>query len=217
MAVPPALASRFLMLVPMADLVDCAQAHGWTRLPAAADALLALADGMAKPPPLWYRARLAKAAVSACEASGDSPSDLCLDVIVQSLRAPPSDFCHVTFEGIALRVLDPKHAGSVTGDASIGLRLWPAALVLQQYLKANWDAFDCGSVLEIGAGVGFVGLWCASAGARTVLTDYNDSVLDNLARNAADVPLATVARFDWHAPDAGFVADARLVLMADCV
>jgi len=62
-----------------------------------------------------------------------------------------------------------------------------------------------------------VGLWCASAGARTVLTDYNDAVLDNLARNAAALPLATVARFDWRAPDVGLVADARLMLLADCV
>ena len=218
MALPPTLVSRFLMLVPVADLVDCAKAHGMP-LPAVADALLARAAALEKPPPLWYRARLGKAAVAACEASGESPSELCLDVIVQSLRAPPSDFCYVTCEGIALRVLDPKQPGSITGGASIGLRLWPSALLLQQYVKANWDALGRGqgAVLEVGAGVGFVGLWCASAGARTVLTDYNDAVLDNLARNAAALPLATVARFDWRAPDVGLVADARLMLLADCV
>ena len=79
-------------------------------------------------------------------------------------------------------------------------------------------------VLELGCGVGLVGLACARCGAESVvLTDSRPEVLQLATNNARrnDLGDVRVAHLDWAAPEASALAaeGARfsLVVAADCV
>eukprot|EP01062_Namystynia_karyoxenos_P070855 TRINITY_DN66239_c0_g1_i1.p2 TRINITY_DN66239_c0_g1~~TRINITY_DN66239_c0_g1_i1.p2 ORF type:complete len:417 (+),score=127.49 TRINITY_DN66239_c0_g1_i1:62-1252(+) len=107
-----------------------------------------------------------------------------------------------------------------TKYSDLGLQLWRGAYLLTEFICAWLPALlplpDRGVVWEVGAGCGLVGLAAAGAGARVWLTDYNHSVLDNLAECAAASGLsatAEVKEYDLHwrrPPDAapGLVREA---------
>ena len=112
--------------------------------------------------------------------------------------------------------------------------MWPGARLLIEYLVASepHKPFDC--ALELGCGVGLVGLWAASRGARVVLTDKAEMLpvaRKNLELNvSAHGGLATVEELAWGSSPLGAAAarcldaalasraGARVVLLAsDCV
>ena len=67
---------------------------------------------------------------------------------------------------------------------STGMSIWRGSEVLAEYLKQNPGIVDKKSVLEIGAGVGLVGLTAHHLGAsRVLLTDGDEKVLENLRQN----------------------------------
>ncbi|KAL4424743.1 hypothetical protein ABPG77_000086 [Micractinium sp. CCAP 211/92] len=124
----------------------------------------------------------------------------------------------------------PAEAGSSIEGAPpaaapdlIGLDIWPASIALCRYLAAHPQLTEGLEVLELGAGMGLVGLLAAALGASAVLlTDYEPEVLSHLASNAALNGLqrrCSCARLDWSAPEVGLAAGQRgrwrLVLAAD--
>ena len=67
---------------------------------------------------------------------------------------------------------------------STGMSIWRGSEVLAEYLKQNPEIVHKKSVLEIGAGVGLVGLTAHHLGASRVLwTDGDEKVLANLRNN----------------------------------
>ena len=67
---------------------------------------------------------------------------------------------------------------------STGMSIWRGSEVLAEYLKQNPEIVHKKSVLEIGAGVGLVGLTAHHLGAsRVLLTDGDEKVLENLRQN----------------------------------
>ena len=65
-----------------------------------------------------------------------------------------------------------------------GQILWPAASLLATYVAAHPSILSgCSCALELGAGLGLVGLLAAQS-CPIVLTDHNDVVLRVLSRNA---------------------------------
>ena len=72
-------------------------------------------------------------------------------------------------------------------EDTTGSRLWPAALALTSYLLSESPARDWTNVraLELGAGLGLVGLALASRGADVVLTELAGQT--NLLRQENDV------------------------------
>jgi predicted nicotinamide N-methyase len=67
---------------------------------------------------------------------------------------------------------------------STGMSIWRGSEVLAEYLKQNPEIVHKKSVLEIGAGVGLVGLTAHHLGASRVLwTDGDEKVLANLRKN----------------------------------
>ena len=79
--------------------------------------------------------------------------------------------------------------------------MWPAGLALARLLR-HCPSFTCDKkVLELGAGLGAVGLCAALSGASSVLlTDYDEDVLRNAAAGAAANGCADsvrVRRLDW--------------------
>ena len=91
--------------------------------------------------------------------------------------------------GTVLRLLqDPGQTWSEQPDEdTTGSRLWPAALALTSYLLSESPARDWTSVraLELGAGLGLVGLALASRGADVVLTELAGQT-NLLRRNATE-------------------------------
>lgn len=73
---------------------------------------------------------------------------------------------------------------SATTDHDLtGQILWPAASLLATYVAAHPSILSrCGCALELGAGLGLVGLLAAQS-CPVVLTDHNDVVLRVLSRN----------------------------------
>ena len=92
--------------------------------------------------------------------------------------------------------------GHLTGAGDI---VWPAGLAFSRLL-AHCPSFVVGKrVLELGSGVGAVGLTAACAGAASVvLTDYDEDVLA-LSREAASANgvsnIVSAARLDWTKSD----------------
>jgi SAM-dependent methyltransferase len=89
--------------------------------------------------------------------------------------------------------------------------LWPAALPLAKWLLEERACREGGRVLELGCGLGLVGLALAKvAGAKVALTDGSEPALE-LVRRAVELnrPFAhepAVARLDWREPDASVAA-----------
>lgn len=91
---------------------------------------------------------------------------------------------------------------------------WPSAFALADYLLTG-ERVQGRQVVEIGCGMGLVGLAAALSGAEVVLTDYDPHALLlaelNLLQNG--VTGATTALLDWRHPDLGQTFD--VVLAAD--
>ncbi len=88
--------------------------------------------------------------------------------------------------------------------------LWPAALSMARLVYANdWSAEELANgeklrALELGAGVGLVGLAGLAAGLHVTFSDYQDPALAVAAHNARQNGFAETAfetqRLDWNAP-----------------
>ena len=106
----------------------------------------------------------------------------------------PDDF---TLETMSTSELQEKF-GELTGAGDI---VWPAGLALTRML-AHCPSFVADKmVLELGAGLGAVGLTAADGGATAVvLTDYDTNVLDlamkGAVHNGVDARVAT-SQMDW--------------------
>jgi predicted nicotinamide N-methyase len=79
--------------------------------------------------------------------------------------------------------------------------LWPSSVALAKYL---WEAVDLRGVevLELGCGLGLVGIVASRKGGVVTLTDYEADALAftryNVCRNGCQQ--AIVRHLDWHAP-----------------
>ena len=183
-------------MVPLADLLAALDS------PTPSTTLMLMDHLLALPPPArFYQVRLAKWATEFATLHSLAPSELALSTVLASLDSPP-DFeitAHPSLLHRASRAESKTLA--IRGDASIGLRVWPAALGLVNYLSVHLGHALAAPrrVLEVGAGTGLAGLYVAQQcpAASVVLTDYNALVLDNLARNARPFGNVSVAKLDW--------------------
>ncbi|KAI8921696.1 putative methyltransferase-domain-containing protein [Entophlyctis helioformis] len=113
-------------------------------------------------------------------------------------------------------------------QGTTGLRTWQAGLRLIELFASNPSAVAGKRVLELGSGVGLLGLMCAKLGAAQVyLTDGDAPVLPRLASNILlnDAGAAVSAfKLDWEwtsaemdAALADAHADYDVVVGSDCV
>ena len=113
-----------------------------------------------------------------------------------------------------------------------GLRTWEASLRLAHYLFPNQDLIRNHNVLELGAGTGFLSLFCSTVlrAESVIATDGADQVLDglreNLSLNAASFELSDkpakpmVRKLAWEdteSLDAALTTDDGDSLMPDIV
>ncbi|KAL3776582.1 hypothetical protein HJC23_008054 [Cyclotella cryptica] len=94
-----------------------------------------------------------------------------------------------------------------TAQADVGFLIWPSAIVLGRWLLSNEHILRGKTVLEIGAGCGLVGILAAaivkdgSSPEQVIVTDVNNTVLENIFRNINLNDLssvATVAKLDFY-------------------
>ncbi|RFU26243.1 hypothetical protein B7463_g10097, partial [Scytalidium lignicola] len=73
----------------------------------------------------------------------------------------------------------------ISGAGTTGLRTWDAALHLGNYLFANKKLIEGKSVLELGAGPGYVSILCAKylKAAHVIASDGSDDVVAELPTN----------------------------------
>lgn len=95
------------------------------------------------------------------------------------------------------------HRAESAGNIEHGYwaHLWPSALTMARFIARTNLIAPGTRVLEIGCGLGLVGLVAAKRGAAVTLTDYSDEALAAARRNAELNQLAvSTARFDWQDP-----------------
>ena len=121
-----------------------------------------------------------------------------------------------SLEGSELKLMVPHQPDALLDDPAVRAAnvdddympywayLWPAAILMgQSILNSGWPAGT--RVLEVGCGVGFVGLSALAAGCHVSLTDY-DAVAVEVARHNADLNGFTNYRafpLDWRTPTCG--------------
>lgn len=125
--------------------------------------------------------------------------------------------------GRDLALLRPRDAEALLSDEAFErdeflpywAELWPSATALARVVGAR--ALRGARTLELGCGLGLVGLAAAAAGGRVTATDWAADSITLLERNAARNGLTLEALcVDWSEPDA-IVARApwQLVLASD--
>lgn len=93
-------------------------------------------------------------------------------------------------------------------DFPLWAKVWEASLVLADFMaRQPPDPQRC--ILEIGAGLGLIGVVSAAFGHRTTATEYNADALAFARANAAinDGADLAVEKLDWHAPRLGGTFD----------
>lgn len=100
---------------------------------------------------------------------------------------------------------DPTYAKRFIEDdiAPYGVELWPAAIMLAEYIAGD-DRSGCHAI-ELGCGLGLVSIVAAANGWRVVATDNEETSLQFTRYNVAanDVAVEACELLDWRRPPAG--------------
>ncbi len=133
----------------------------------------------------------------------------------QEFRGFRSEYEEVVVGEQRFRVLVPTDYEKLLNDPEVQRRferdeympywanLWPAAVLLAREV-AKWEPTGVGDeaehVLELGAGVGLVGLVLAGRGFRVTISDYDADALAFAYQNARENRVGDVAvrRIDWR-------------------
>ena len=93
-----------------------------------------------------------------------------------------------------------EHPDDDCTDAAYWSYLWPASLRMAQCLtKVPWKRGS--RVLELGCGIGCVGLACAAAGDRVTFSDASELAVQMAIYNAERNGISTTGLvFDWNEP-----------------
>ncbi len=113
----------------------------------------------------------------------------------------------VTVDGHTLTLFTPAaidrfiNPQDVMDNFPLWAKLWEASGVLAGYL-ANLTPDPRKTMLEIGCGLGMVGIVAARAGHHITMTDLNPDALNFARANALanGCPQVAIQRLDWNAP-----------------
>jgi len=115
----------------------------------------------------------------------------------QDLTPVSYQIFNVQDKSIILRSNPQSELGNV-----IGLKCWPAAFYLTEYLLAHPDLVEQKKCLELGSGCGFTGITTSALlnPESLVLSDYQDSVVSNLKHNISinRVDRTRCLKVDWN-------------------
>ncbi|KAL2917197.1 hypothetical protein HK105_203261 [Polyrhizophydium stewartii] len=139
---------------------------------------------------------------------------------------PPAPGTQTPVSGRRLeRIVLREHVAEIS-QGTTGLRTWQASLRLVEHLSAHREVVAGRRIVELGAGVGLLGLACRLLGAASVhMTDVDDAVLARLAGNVAINNLGDsvrTSRLDWEEVGNGDIGTLHLdpfdmIIAADVV
>jgi predicted nicotinamide N-methyase len=114
----------------------------------------------------------------------------------------------IALPGREVRILRPRDSDQFLDEEAFDTdefmpywaELWPSAIVLAEAVAGR--SLRGARTLELGCGLGLVGIAAALAGGRVLATDWAPDALEVTARNAAlnDVSIET-ERCDWARPE----------------
>ncbi|MBP7745106.1 MAG: methyltransferase [Phycisphaerae bacterium] len=133
---------------------------------------------------------------------------------MDELRGYPLRRESIVVGGRIYELIMPADSNTLLDDARVAARfardeympywatLWPAARVLADVV-ATWepvDSADAPQVLELGGGIGLVGLVAAARGYRVTISDYDEDALAFAAANAQrnELPPPATRYVDWR-------------------
>ncbi len=103
--------------------------------------------------------------------------------------------------------------GESVGEASPGYwaHLWDSSVALAEHVAGSGMVGPGVRVLEIGCGLGLVGIVCAWRGADVLMTDFNPLAVEAARRNCALNGVgARCEVMDWNSPSMGLECDVLL-------
>lgn len=135
-----------------------------------------------------YQILFLKHIISELEANGtEEIHDLIYEQLAMKLKEERPDFSFKHFQiQPNTEAITVKESNSFIRDGTTGLKLWPAALALAEFILQNPENFNEKSILELGSGAqGFVGLTTLRAckPTKVFLSDCHETVLEHLIEN----------------------------------
>lgn len=82
------------------------------------------------------------------------------------------------FDPVTLWIRQAKYSRT-----ALGWKVWPASIILSNFIFWNRSLFENRDVLELGSGCGLSGLMASLFARSVVLSDYNEELLHVLQRN----------------------------------
>ena len=118
------------------------------------------------------------------------------------------DFKAISIAGKKFRFATPKtidrfvNFNDITRDFPLWAKIWEASWVLAEYVALQ-PPDSTKTILEVGSGIGVVGVVASVGGHRITMTEYDDHALKFAAANAMlnRCSGVTVRKLDWHHPD----------------
>jgi predicted nicotinamide N-methyase len=115
------------------------------------------------------------------------------------------------------------HHYQIFQDKMEGLKLWEGAIVMVRYLLANSEKYESKSLLDVGAGMGVVGISAAAfLDADVLMLDYLEPVIELCQKNIEvnqeafiEDRIPKVQFLDWNRPD-NFDFDQHYDLIVGC-
>jgi predicted nicotinamide N-methyase len=123
-------------------------------------------------------------------------------------RKYPTESRDLTIHGRKFSFVVPKRIDAfidfdnIVNGFPLWAKIWEASWILAGYI-AKHPPSQFNKILEIGSGIGVVGIVAASFGHDVTLTEYDENALQFVSANAElnNCPDVKICRLDWHRPD----------------
>lgn len=104
-------------------------------------------------------------------------------------------------------------------DKGTGLKLWDSSIILSKYMEKNINLIQGKRILELGCGIGSLGLSLSCLGATTVMLTDLEYTMANLDHNVRSNRLNNVqtAVLNWAEPKTYPVMEFDIIVAADVV
>lgn len=159
-----------------------------------------------------YQIAFIKHALKELEANNtEEIHDLVYEQLTAKLKeAEDPEFSYKHFLLNDSNVITIKESNCFIRDGTTGLKLWPSAMALADFILHNTEEFHGKSILEIGSGAtGFVGLVLIKTckPKKVFLSDCHDSVLETLIENVN----LNLASYNTEVMDKSLLVRQRLI------
>ena len=123
-------------------------------------------------------------------------------------RKYPTESRDLTIHGRKFSFVVPKRIDAfidfdnIVNGFPLWAKIWEPSWILAGYV-AKYPPSRFNKILEIGSGIGVVGIVAASFGHDVTLTEYDENALQFASANAElnNCPDVKICRLDWHRPE----------------